>query len=210
MAIEYFCCYHSYLEAMEQLNDAERGRLFTACLMYSKTGEVPELRGNERFVFPAFRSQIDRDNANYEEKCRKQSANARKRWDATACNGMPTNADNAKTKEKAKEKAKTKAKEKEKEKDIYGEYANVRLSDTELLKLQEEFPTNWQALIDRLSGYMASTGKKYVDHLATMRNWGRKDNLGSVAPANNPYRKQTKADELAEFYAMAASFGEGG
>ena len=59
MAIEYFCCYHSYLEAMEQLNDAERGRLFTACLTYSKTGEAPELRGNERFVFPAFRSQID-------------------------------------------------------------------------------------------------------------------------------------------------------
>lgn len=108
MAIEYFCCYHSYLEAMEQLNDAERGRLFTACLTYSKTGEAPELRGNERFVFPAFRSQIDRDNANYEEKCRKQSANARKRWDATACNGMPTDADNAKTKEKAKEKTKTK------------------------------------------------------------------------------------------------------
>lgn len=108
MAIEYFCCYHSYLEAMEQLNDAERGRLFTACLMYSKTGESPELRGNERFVFPAFRSQIDRDNANYEEKCRKQSANARKRWDAAACDGMPKDAKHAKTKEKEKEKEKTK------------------------------------------------------------------------------------------------------
>ena len=67
MAREYFCCYHSYLEVMEQLNDTERGRLFTACLTYSKTGEVPELRGNERFVFPSFRSQIDRDNANYKE-----------------------------------------------------------------------------------------------------------------------------------------------
>ena len=43
MAREYFCCYHSYLEVMEQLNDAERGRLFTACLEYSKTGEAPEL-----------------------------------------------------------------------------------------------------------------------------------------------------------------------
>jgi hypothetical protein len=117
MAIEYFCCYHSYLEALEQLNDAERGRLFTACLMYSKTGEAPELRGNERFVFPAFRSQIDRDNANYEEKCRKQSANARKRWDAAACDGMPTDAKHAKTKEKEKEKEKAKEKEKEKGKE---------------------------------------------------------------------------------------------
>lgn len=109
MAKEYFCCYHSYLEAMEQLNDAERGRLFTACLTYSKTGEAPELRGNERFVFPAFRSQIDRDNANYEEKCRKQSENARKRWDAAASDGMPSDANDANT--KTKEKAKTKKKE---------------------------------------------------------------------------------------------------
>lgn len=113
MAREYFCCYHSYLDVMEQLNDTERGRLFTACLQYSKTGEAPELRGNERFVFPAFRSQIDRDNANYEQMCQKQSANSKKRWDAKRCDGMPPDATgchrmpddandaNAKTKEKA-------------------------------------------------------------------------------------------------------------
>ena len=204
MAIEYFCCYHSYLEAMEQLNDAERGRLFTACLTYSKTGEAPELRGNERFVFPAFRSQIDRDNANYEEKCKKQSEKARKRWDAKASTGMPKNAtasqsmpkdaNDAKEKEKEKEKAKTKAKEKER--DIYGEYANVRLTKAELLKLQEEFPVNWNTLIERLSGYMASTGKKYVDHLATMRNWGRKDNLGGNAPVKHAPAKASSGGNV--------------
>lgn len=106
MAREYFCCYHSYLDVMEQLNDTERGRLFTACLQYSKTGEAPELRGNERFVFPAFRSQIDRDNANYEEMCRKQSANAKKRWDAKQCDRMPTYANDANTKTKTKTKTK--------------------------------------------------------------------------------------------------------
>ena len=106
MAREYFCCYHSYLDVMEQLNDTERGRLFTACLQYSKTGEVPELRGNERFVFPAFRSQIDRDNANYEEICRKQSENAKKRWDAKRCDRMPTYANDANTNEKEKTKTK--------------------------------------------------------------------------------------------------------
>lgn len=122
MAIEYFCCYHSYFEIIEQLNDAEKGRLFTACLTYSKTGEVPQLGGNERFVFPTFKAQIDRDNAKYEEKCRKQSENAKKRWDATACHGMPTHANacqrmptdakHAKEKEKAKTKENAKGKEK--------------------------------------------------------------------------------------------------
>lgn len=63
---------------MEPLNDAERGRLFTACLTYSKTGEVQELRGNERFIFPALRSQIDRDAEKYEEMRKKQTQNGKK------------------------------------------------------------------------------------------------------------------------------------
>lgn len=120
MAVEYFCAYHSYLDALGPLTDAERGRLFVACLKYSKSGEVGHLSGNERFVFPVFRGQIDRDNAKYANKCKKQSDNASKRWnkddanDAMACDGMPSvpphekDANDAKTKEKAKEKAKAK------------------------------------------------------------------------------------------------------
>ena len=121
MGIEYFCCYHSYLEVMEQLNDAEKGRLFTACLQYSKTGEVPQLSGNERFVFPTFKAQIDRDNAKYQEKCRKQSENIKKRWNTSEYQSIPTDTtvyhrippytNDTKTKEKEKEKEKTKTKE---------------------------------------------------------------------------------------------------
>ena len=65
MAREYFCAYHSFLKSIEPLNYAERGRLFTACLEYSMTGEVPELGGNERFLFPMMKEQIDRDNERY-------------------------------------------------------------------------------------------------------------------------------------------------
>ena len=77
-SISYFCAYHSLLESMEPLNDAERGRLFTACLTYSKTGEVLELRGNERFVFPGVRGQIDRDREKYEKKCNQNSENGKR------------------------------------------------------------------------------------------------------------------------------------
>lgn len=111
MAREYFCAYHSYLGAMEQLTDEERGRLFTALLAYSQTGEPQQLSGNERFVFPAMRDQIDRDSRKYASKCETQAQNARKRWDSTACNGIPQHA------KYANEKEKTKAKEKEKEKE---------------------------------------------------------------------------------------------
>lgn len=69
MARAYFNAYHSYLESIELLNDAERGRLFTAYLVYSMTGEAPELRGNERFVFAGMKSQIDRDCRQYKNRC---------------------------------------------------------------------------------------------------------------------------------------------
>lgn len=104
MAREYFPAYHSYLEAMEELTDAERGRLFTACLLYSKDGETPPLSGNERYVFPSFRAQIDRDRKNYLEFSASQSEKAKKRWDAAACTGISGNAEHAKEKEKEKEK----------------------------------------------------------------------------------------------------------
>ena len=56
----------------------------------------------------------------------------------------------------------------------YGEYKNVLLSDEDMDKLKAEFP-DWEARIERLSSYIASTGKSYKNHLATIRNWARND-----------------------------------
>ena len=57
----------------------------------------------------------------------------------------------------------------------YGLYENVLLTDEDFQKLQEEFPHDYSARIERLSEYIASTGKKYKNHLATIRNWARND-----------------------------------
>ena len=56
----------------------------------------------------------------------------------------------------------------------YGEYKNVLLTDEELEKLKDEYP-DWEERIERLSSYVASTGKSYKSHYATIRNWARKD-----------------------------------
>ena len=42
------------------------------------------------------------------------------------------------------------------------------------MKLKEKIP-NWQDFIERLSGYIASTGKRYKSHYVTMLNWYRRD-----------------------------------
>ncbi len=56
----------------------------------------------------------------------------------------------------------------------YGEYNNVLLTDAELEKLKAEYP-DYEERIERLSSYVASTGKSYKSHYATIRNWARKD-----------------------------------
>lgn len=56
----------------------------------------------------------------------------------------------------------------------YGQYSNVLLTDEDLVKLKAEF-SDWEKRIERLSAYMASTGKSYKNHLATIRNWARRD-----------------------------------
>ena len=64
-----------------------------------------------------------------------------------------------------------------------GRYQNVLLSDAELMELQEELPDFWQQYIEKLSEYMASTGKTYRSHAATIRRWAAEDRRkGNAAP----------------------------
>ena len=53
-------------------------------------------------------------------------------------------------------------------KEAYGRYRNVFLEDYSELKMEI---TELDSLIDDLSIYMQSTGKKYTDHAATLRSW---------------------------------------
>lgn len=57
----------------------------------------------------------------------------------------------------------------------YGTYKNVLLTDDDMKKLKNEFPDDWQSRIERLSEYIASSGKAYKNHLATIRAWAKKD-----------------------------------
>ena len=121
---------------------------------------------------------------------------------------------NSKTNVSQADKDIDKDKEKELEEDIsispkkptkhkYGEYNNVLLSDEEMDKLKDEFSGDWDERIERLSEYMASTGKTYKSHLATIRNWARTEQKEQPT-----YRKQTKAEELNDFYAMASAWAD--
>lgn len=130
MAREYFCAYHSMLDAMRRLSDVECGRLFRALLAYSAGKEAEQfinLEGREGVLFDVFTQQIDRDNGRYEEICEKNRQNRKK--SLTTDNGRQRSStvvndgqrsstkrdqiDQDKDKEKEKEEDKDKDKDKE-------------------------------------------------------------------------------------------------
>ena len=76
----------------------------------------------------------------------------------------------------------------------YGRYQNVFLTDEELADLQASFPTVWGQYIEKLSEYMASTGKRYQSHAATIRRWASED-ARKAAPPTRDRDYSVKEDE---------------
>ena len=147
---EYFCAYHSMLDATRKLSDAEVGRLFRGLLHYSATGEQPEnLQGREEIVFDIFSQQIDREAAKYESKCKQMVANGSKSHQKQA--------------NRTQEKDKDKDKEKDKDKDKGGSKGRARARFT---------PPTVGEVADYASqmGYAGFGADRFVDYY-TSKGW---------------------------------------
>lgn len=66
-----------------------------------------------------------------------------------------------------------------------GRYHNVLLSDDDCAALQNELSANWMRYVEKLSAYMASTGKQYQNHAATILRWAEKDRQTPVGASRN-------------------------
>ena len=55
----------------------------------------------------------------------------------------------------------------------FGEYQNVFLTEKEYKRLKADF-AGLDGLIEQLSAYIQSTGRKYADHAATLRIWAKR------------------------------------
>lgn len=65
----------------------------------------------------------------------------------------------------------------------FGQYQNVFLSENELAELEAAYPDQYGEYINRLSVYMATNGKHYASHYATIRKWIDEDS--KRAPGKN-------------------------
>ena len=222
-----FIVYTSYLDRFAKLTDEQLGRLFRIMLEYQATGTEPQIDDMAlSFCFDVVKYDMDENNRKYEEMCERQRANVQKRWgkrntnDTTVYHGIPPYTTDTKhtdndsvydsdtesdsdsdndvlTDNTKKEDAKASKKE---VRHKYGLYENVLLSDSDMEKLQAEFPTDWEERIERLSEYIESKGAKYKNHLATIRAWARKNNDRKPKQNDRPYAFRV-IDEM--------DFGEG-
>ena len=66
--------------------------------------------------------------------------------------------------------------ESKEERIAYGFYKNVFMDEEERGALEKDVP-NYQEYIEKLSNYMVSSGKKYSNHVATIRSWALRDQV---------------------------------
>ena len=75
-------------------------------------------------------------------------------------------------------------------KEKFGEFENVLLSADELQKLKSKLGAETESYIERLSSYIASSGKKYKSHCATILSWTQKDAKNSGGVSYGSYGKK--------------------
>ena len=108
MAMEYFCCFHSYLRKTSNLSDGEVGRLFRALMKYSATGEREELDGRAGTAFDFIADDIDAAKEKYAQKCRTNRENGGKRTVANGSERLQTTANRSETSQTKNKKQKEK------------------------------------------------------------------------------------------------------
>lgn len=183
--MEYLKVWTSFREIISTLDDAEKGRLFDAMLLYAETGEEPEtFAGNERFLWPVARQDIDRA---YEksETCR-ANGSKKKQKEAKESEPKQTEAKASLNNNINIKKYKNKEKEidKEKEPDLFNQFwaayprhenKQAAMKAFEKAKVDEELLKTILTAIEKQkqSTQWQENGGQYIPHPATWLNGRR-------------------------------------
>ena len=201
----------SFYEAMKYLPDQERLELFDGICAYSLCGTVPEnLSPVARSMFILMKPNIDSSAKKYSAAVSNGRKRNKKNSEAEIPTEEPSDDQSSNQTEDqcadhdydydfdsdydsdldldSDSDASAKGSPTKKEKPVkhkYGEYENVLLTDKEAEKLKQELD-NFNELVQRLSEYIASTGKKYKSHYATLRTWNRREPKDKKPPREYP------------------------
>ena len=195
--MKYLKIFTDFAEELNDLSDAECGRLFRAMLEYAESETVPELKGNERFKWTTARKQIDNQRKSYfnkvagAEKARNFVSDIRANQTDCVCSSLIS--------EQEKEKDKDKEQDKEKKKKCIAlpRFTPPSVADVEAYCLERGNSVDPERFVDFYTSKGWKVGKEPMkDWKAAVRTW-EKTNEHITA------HKNTKAQELDDFYAMA-------
>lgn len=174
----------SYYHALKELPDGDRLSLYDAIACYGVTGREPELCGIQKAFFSLIKPNIDSSGKKYAASVENGRKGGRPKARSETQSKPNQNLEATEEepsqylkKEMEKENEIEKEMECEKEKvdmppaHLLGHFKNVLLSSSELDELQVSYPEDWEDYVERLSGHIASTGKRYANHYATIRKW---------------------------------------
>lgn len=169
----------SFRTDTDDLTDEELGRLVRYGLDYIKGEDPPRPSGRESMFVGYLRRVIDEDNERYILRCERQRENAKKRWEeknAMACDGMPTDANDANSKSKSKSKSTIKE----------DREVSVRRFTPPTLSQISAYCAERKNKVDpeRFYNFYASKGwmvgkNKMVDWKAAVRTWEKEDGRSS-------------------------------
>ena len=77
----------------------------------------------------------------------------------------------------------------------FGEYRNVFLTEKEYKQLKADF-FGLDSLIEQLSAYIQSTGKRYADQAATLRIWAKRQKTERKSTPGIPDYTFTEGESL--------------
>lgn len=198
--------YFETAKAVKGLDFETKGRLFDAIMEYAEDGVIPDFDGVLSAVWPFISHSIDRDSVRYDElvekkrkagkaSAAKRQALADKRQQVSTgvdeCQQIqptstptptatPTTTPTATTAGVL-----TTGVENTPARAAYGLYENVFLTQAEHEALTAEIP-EVDRVIEKLSIHIASTGRKYESHAATVRKWAMEDAERQKRTASRP------------------------
>jgi hypothetical protein len=174
-----FLLYCDTIHTIEKLSDVDAGQLLKHILRYVNDKEPVTENALVEIAFEPIRQSLKRDLVKYENIRTRNSANAKKRWNATASDRIPNDTKNADSDSVSDSVI---------SKDIYRRFAHLSISNLEVEKLLEKYSIQEiDAILDDIQNFKGH--KKYTSLYLTATKWLAKN----VKPT-----KETILDPLVE------------
>lgn len=164
--MKYLKIYTDFLQDMEELTDAEKGRLFCMMLEYAETGSSSLPQGNEKYIWGTARKMIDAQRDSYEKICERNRTNGVKHVSQTIPN-------DPKVSQWVEEQEQEQEQKQEHKRNVF---VKPTLEEIEAYCKERNNQVDAQTFFDFYESKNWMIGKnKMKDFKAAIRNWERRE-----------------------------------